>query len=470
MSPILLLWLFLISPATTGNVIHCQTQKPACYTLHFLAEWNSFSFPKQYPMYRPPAQWSMLFGCVHNYDFTLWAEGAMASSGIKMFAEDGKHSLLLEEVNATQGSVQSCFHSNPITAGEGNSTTAFTITPSHPLVSFLVRIIPSPDWFLGANSINLCENNDWKESYNLDLFPWDAGTDSGFTFSSPNFATIPQETISQITAKHPSHPANSFYYPRLETLPRMGYSEFTLLPAVLPNQAPDKGPEPTESTPGTTQNGSELSQINSTYAENGTKIEVELFKTDDVFNDVFEKPLGKEPGNSQEKKLTRTPLDCEVSAWSPWGLCSHSCGIGIRERTRFIIQHPANDGETCPSLLTQEECKESPCQTQVADSNITVSEPAEGTAMSYLETNLNESAGSNSLEEPQSLHNETDNVIASSHPVDRQVQESEQFLKIINESRWISKAGAPFNESMLALQNASSDQPFNSITTSEEGG
>ncbi|XP_048407297.1 spondin-2-like [Stegostoma tigrinum] len=460
MSPILLLCLFLMFPATTGSVIHCQAQNPARYALQFLAEWNSFSFPKQYPTYRPPAQWSMLFGCVHSYDFTLWAEGAMASFGVKMFAEDGKPELLLEEVNATQGVVHGCFHSNPITAGEGNSSTTFTVTPSHPLVSFLVRIIPSPDWFLGANGINLCENNNWKESYNLDLFPWDAGTDSGFTFSSPNFATNPQETISQITAKHPSHPANSFYYPRLETLPRMGHSEFVLLPTVLPSQAPDKGLEQIEPTPGTTQNWTELPQINWTYTEGGTMVEVGL-KAEDVVNDVLEKPLGKEPRNSQEKKFTRTPLDCEVSAWSPWGLCSHSCGIGIRERTRFIIQHPANDGEICPSLLTQEECKRSPCQTLSADINISVLDPAEATAMSFSEPKLNEGTDSSSLEEPLSQHNETDDIIAPSHPDDMQVQESEQLLKFTNENQWISKAGVQFNESMPAFQNASGDQSFN---------
>lgn len=65
-------------------------------------------------------------------------------------------------------------------------------------LSFIVRIVPSPDWFVGVDSINLCDGDQWKENVSLVLFPYDAGTDSGFTFSSPNFETIPQEKVTQV--------------------------------------------------------------------------------------------------------------------------------------------------------------------------------------------------------------------------------------------------------------------------------
>lgn len=68
-------------------------------------------------------------------------------------------------------------------------------------LSFIVRIVPSPDWFVGEDSLNLCEGDHWKENISLDLYPYDAGTDSGFTFSSPNFETIPQDKITQVMAK-----------------------------------------------------------------------------------------------------------------------------------------------------------------------------------------------------------------------------------------------------------------------------
>ncbi len=68
-------------------------------------------------------------------------------------------------------------------------------------LSFIVRLVPSPDWFVGIDSLNLCEGDNWIENISLDLYPYDAGTDSGFTFSSPNFETIPQDKITQVMSK-----------------------------------------------------------------------------------------------------------------------------------------------------------------------------------------------------------------------------------------------------------------------------
>lgn len=63
----------------------------------------------------------------------------------------------------------------------------------------MVRIVPSPDWFVGVDSLDLCEGDQWKESISLELFPYDSGTDSGFTFSSPNYETIPQDKVTQVS-------------------------------------------------------------------------------------------------------------------------------------------------------------------------------------------------------------------------------------------------------------------------------
>lgn len=63
----------------------------------------------------------------------------------------------------------------------------------------MVKLIPSPDWFVGVDSMNLCQGDRWKEEATFDLQPYDAGTDSGFTFSSPNFPTSPAEKVTQVT-------------------------------------------------------------------------------------------------------------------------------------------------------------------------------------------------------------------------------------------------------------------------------
>jgi hypothetical protein len=56
--------------------------------------------------------------------------------------------------------------------------------------------------------------------------PLDAGTDSGFTFTAPNWPSEPRHKIAHIMAQKPSHPANSFYYPEKKQLPPIATFHF----------------------------------------------------------------------------------------------------------------------------------------------------------------------------------------------------------------------------------------------------
>jgi hypothetical protein len=65
-----------------------------------------------------------------------------------------------------------------------------------------------------------------KDSLLFQAGPMDAGTDSGFTFTAPNWPSEPRQKISHITAQEPSHPANSFYYPEKQRLPPIATFHF----------------------------------------------------------------------------------------------------------------------------------------------------------------------------------------------------------------------------------------------------
>ena len=54
----------------------------------------------------------------------------------------------------------------------------------------------------------------------------DAGTDNGFTFTSPNWPTEPQGTVYRLSHNVPNHPASSFYYPGVKKLPTMASFQF----------------------------------------------------------------------------------------------------------------------------------------------------------------------------------------------------------------------------------------------------
>ena len=75
------------------------------------------------------------------------------------------------------------------------------VNSEYPLVSFITMIAPSPDWFVGVHDYNLCNTTTgkWLDSRTRDLPPYDAGTDSGPRFGSPNQITNPKENIHLLT-------------------------------------------------------------------------------------------------------------------------------------------------------------------------------------------------------------------------------------------------------------------------------
>uniref|UniRef100_A0A8C7QWT8 Spondin domain-containing protein n=1 Tax=Oncorhynchus mykiss TaxID=8022 RepID=A0A8C7QWT8_ONCMY len=283
-----------LSFAGPTNGTECTARGPASYILVFTGHWSPQTFPKQYPLFRPPAQWSKLIAITHNGQHRLFQEGALASIGVQNFAEVG---VTVELVKGAKDArkrreVGAMYRTAGIPTGIGHSSTELLLQPRSPLLSLMVKVIPSPDWFVGVDSLNLCEGGQWKQEMTLDLQPLDSGTDSGFTFSSPNYPTVPQENITRITSQMPNHPANSFFYPRLTELPPIASIRLT----------------------------------------------------------------------RQSRSSAQTPLDCEVSMWSSWGLCLGPCSRGgVRHRTRYILLRPANAGTPCPELEEQTECTPHNC-------------------------------------------------------------------------------------------------------------
>ncbi|XP_014831895.1 PREDICTED: spondin-2 [Poecilia mexicana] len=297
------------------DVPMCTASETAHYSLTFTGKWTQAAFPKQYPVYRPPAQWSNLIGVTHSSDYHMWQSNEFASNGVREFAEKGEAWTIMKEVETAGERIQSVYgilSAPAVVGGSGQMDAEFEAFARHSYLSFMVRLVPSPDWFVGVDGVDLCDGDRWKDKVTLELFPYDAGTDSGFTFSSPNFETIPQDRITQITSSFPSHPANSFFYPRLKHLPPI--AKVTLTKIKKTNQIISLPLEPTQSN---------------------------LLPT----------------GNEIEEKLINTPLDCEVSPWSPWGLCKGKCGdSGVQHRTRYVIMHPANNGAACPLLDEARKC------------------------------------------------------------------------------------------------------------------
>ena len=62
-------------------------------------------------------------------------------------------------------------------------------------------LAPSPDWFIGIDSLNLLENGKWLNSKTINLKVYDAGSDSGLNFTSADSSTSPKENITKFTSE-----------------------------------------------------------------------------------------------------------------------------------------------------------------------------------------------------------------------------------------------------------------------------
>ena len=55
------------------------------------------------------------------------------------------------------------------------------------------------------------------------------------------------------------------------------------------------------------------------------------------------------------------PIHCTVSAWTPWGTCTKTCGGGSHRRTREVTSHARHGGFSCPSLEEEQDCNTEAC-------------------------------------------------------------------------------------------------------------
>ena len=78
---------------------------------------------------------------------------------------------------------------------------------------------------------------------------------------------------------------------------------------------------------------------------------------------------GKPCGIVTESRLCNQfacPVDCQIGLWGGWGVCSASCGTGVRTRLRAPLVKAAHNGTPCPALSDKRACSTAPCSQDCA--------------------------------------------------------------------------------------------------------
>lgn len=184
----------MVSNQTYFRVISDFTAR---YQVVFNATWSQQALPTNWPA---NAHFSGLVGGTHNENVHFWRDGETASEGIRLMAEVGQKTTLLNEIAPAIANGAAHFQSSGggISPSPGSVSLIFPqpMQRNFPLVTLVSMIAPSPDWFVGVDSLNMIENGAWVTNKVVSLFGRDAGTDSGVTYISPDQTTLPRVAIA----------------------------------------------------------------------------------------------------------------------------------------------------------------------------------------------------------------------------------------------------------------------------------
>lgn len=173
-------------------------QSTATYDITFTSFWNA----TDHGTLPGTAHWSKLVGATHNSNIMFWEVGQMASTGIENVAETGSNTVFQSEVNAsiTGGDTQQYIDGDGLNSATGTITiNGLQVDENFSLLTLVSMIAPSPDWMIGLNSFDLRPGGNWiTGTTTIDLFPYDAGTEDGSSYSISNPATVPQVNITSL--------------------------------------------------------------------------------------------------------------------------------------------------------------------------------------------------------------------------------------------------------------------------------
>ena len=174
----------------------------AVYTVTFQGRWTTAVAPGGLP---GGSHFSPLIGAVHSAGVTFLKSGELASSGVESMAEVGGTAAFREEINdeinATPPTALSVLSRSGNIGRQGQATlNNVVVTEEHPRVTLTTMIAPSHDWFVGVSGLLLLDpQGNWLDTHEVDLYPWDAGTEEGTDFSlSPSVDTDPREVVHSI--------------------------------------------------------------------------------------------------------------------------------------------------------------------------------------------------------------------------------------------------------------------------------
>lgn len=132
----------------------CEVDSLAVYKVTLEGRWSREIFPKHYPETRPRAHFSKTFGLTHNQNFTFFKVGELVSDEMKAFCKSADSEPLENDEKFEQEIFDEFIIpklENPIDKVESR----LFVQSNYSLISMVTKLIPSPDWFIGVESLQV---------------------------------------------------------------------------------------------------------------------------------------------------------------------------------------------------------------------------------------------------------------------------------------------------------------------------
>ena len=192
----------LLAVGSPGAAQAQDTDATANYRVTFTGTWTADKITQS--SLPGGAHFTTLIGATHNSQVTFWEVGGTATSGVEVVAETGGTGTFTSEITSAGGSVGTRLQFSACCGPRPTTTLNFQANKSHPLVTLISMVAPTPDWFVGVSGLSLLDaQNRWRTSFSVNLHPYDAGTEDGNGFSLNNSNTSPRGTITSIRNTSP---------------------------------------------------------------------------------------------------------------------------------------------------------------------------------------------------------------------------------------------------------------------------
>uniref|UniRef100_A0A034VJ66 Spondin-1 n=1 Tax=Bactrocera dorsalis TaxID=27457 RepID=A0A034VJ66_BACDO len=334
----------------------CCACDEAKYELTFEGKWSRHTHPKDFPANSWRTRFSDIIGASHTIDYRFWTYGELASEGLREVAEHGSTRTLESELKDQSDQIRTIIKARGISYPNvtGKTFAVFRVDSKHHLISLVSMIDPSPDWIVGISGLELClANCTWVENKIHNLYPWDAGTDSGPSYMSADQPQVPPDVIRRIKSNFPNDPRSPFYDPTgapMKPLATLHINRRRLYEKTCTK------PEEDESEECATYPWSHWSECNAKCGP-GTQQRTREYKQPTVARRSKcrsalreEQPCnGRRCGSTNEENTEEgeKPSDvqigphenpeCAISDWGEWSSCSATCGAGVIVRTRHYL-------------------------------------------------------------------------------------------------------------------------------------